>query len=163
MGWLENSPKLAFVIFEWSISYQIKDTDKISNCPLLSILKTIDLKNFFSIPVKAGKSPDPATGKGKFSKKWTMYKSRMMNKFKKKYYAKTANLLTGTYIYGLLKNQVVPCCSTLKVNKFRKQIMVSKLLPKNKPNSISWKITTSRLIQKESLCSFCKKIDSLLY
>ena len=51
----------------------------------------------------------------------------------------------------------------LKVSKFRKQIMVSKLLPKNKPNSLSWKITTSRLIQKESLCSFCKKIDSLLY
>ena len=45
--------------------------------------------------VKNGKSPDPATGKGRFSKKWTMYKSRMMNKFKKKYYAKTANLLTG--------------------------------------------------------------------
>ena len=45
--------------------------------------------------VKTGKSPDPATGKGRFSKKWTMYKSRMMNKFKKKYYAKTANLLTG--------------------------------------------------------------------
>ena len=56
-----------------------------------------------SIPVKAGKSPDPAAGKGKFSKKWTMYKSRMMNKFKKKYYAKTANLLTGTY--GLFENQ----------------------------------------------------------
>jgi len=48
-----------------------------------------------SFVVKAGKSPDPAAGKGKFSKKWTMYKSRMMNKFKKKYYAKTANLLTG--------------------------------------------------------------------
>jgi hypothetical protein len=26
--------------------------------------------------------------------------------------------------------------------------MFSKLLPKNKPNSLSWKITTSRLIQK---------------
>merc|ERR1739844_380902 len=48
-----------------------------------------------SFVVKAGKSPDPATGRGRFSKKWTMYKSRMMNKFKKKYYAKTANLLTG--------------------------------------------------------------------
>lgn len=45
--------------------------------------------------VKEGKSPDPSAGKGKFSKKWTMYKKRMMNKFKKKYYAKTANLLTG--------------------------------------------------------------------
>ena len=30
--------------------------------------------------VKGGKSPDPSTGKGKFSKKWTMYKKRMMNK-----------------------------------------------------------------------------------
>ena len=28
---------------------------------------------------------------------------------------------------------------------------------------LPWKFTTSRLIQKESLCSFCKKIDSLLY
>jgi hypothetical protein len=45
--------------------------------------------------VKGGKSPDPSTGKGSFSKKWTMYKTRMMNKFKKKYYGKTANLLTG--------------------------------------------------------------------
>ena len=32
----------------------------------------------------------------------------------------------------------------LKVSKFRKQIMVSKLLLKNKPNSLSWKVTTSR-------------------
>ena len=30
--------------------------------------------------VKSGKSPDPEAGKGKFSKKWTMYKKRMMNK-----------------------------------------------------------------------------------
>ena len=30
--------------------------------------------------VKEGKSPDPSAGKGKFSKKWTMYKKRMMNK-----------------------------------------------------------------------------------
>ena len=36
----------------------------------------------------------------------------------------------------------------IKVSKFRKQIMVPKLLPKNKPSSLSWKITTSRLIQK---------------
>ena len=38
--------------------------------------------------------------------------------------------------------------NALKVSKFRKQIMVPKLLPKNKPSSLSWKITTSRLIQK---------------
>jgi hypothetical protein len=30
--------------------------------------------------VRAGKSPDPATGKGRFSKKWTLYKSKMLNK-----------------------------------------------------------------------------------
>ena len=39
-------------------------------------------------------------------------------------------------------------CYRLKVSKFWKQIMVPKLLPKNKPSSLSWKITTSRLIQK---------------
>ena len=50
----------------------------------------------------------------------------------------------------------------LKVSKFRKQIMVTKLLPKHKPSSLSWKITTSRLIQKR--VSSCKKnIDSLFY
>lgn len=45
--------------------------------------------------VKSGKSPDPSTGKTRFSKKWTMHKMKMMNKYKKKHYAKTANLLTG--------------------------------------------------------------------
>ena len=50
-------------------------------------------------------------------------------------------LYQGMKVEGL---QVV----LLKVSKFRKQIMVPKLLPKNKPSSLSWKITTSRLIQK---------------
>ena len=45
----------------------------------------------------------------------------------------------------------------LKFSKFRNQIMVSKLLPKMN-YSLVWKITT-----KESLSSFCNKIDSLLY
>ena len=45
--------------------------------------------------VRAGKSPDPSTGKGRFSKKWTVYKTRQLNKFMKKHYKKTANLLTG--------------------------------------------------------------------
>ena len=30
--------------------------------------------------VKGGKSPDPSTGKGKFSKKWTLYRTRRLNK-----------------------------------------------------------------------------------
>jgi len=45
--------------------------------------------------VQAGKSPDPSTGKGRFSKKWTMHKYYQLNKWKKKSYKKTANLLTG--------------------------------------------------------------------
>jgi len=45
--------------------------------------------------VRAGKSADPATGKGMFSKKWTTYKRARLNKFLKRKYKKTANLLTG--------------------------------------------------------------------
>lgn len=45
--------------------------------------------------VREGKSPDPAAGKGLFSKKWTTYKSHRLNKFQKRKYKKTANLLTG--------------------------------------------------------------------
>merc|ERR1719228_485314 len=45
--------------------------------------------------VREGKSPDPATGKGAFSKKWTTYKTQRLNKFMKRKYKKTANLITG--------------------------------------------------------------------
>lgn len=45
--------------------------------------------------VREGKSPDPSTGKKRFSKKWTLYKTKMLNKYKKKMYKKTTNLLTG--------------------------------------------------------------------
>merc|ERR1719232_2518371 len=45
--------------------------------------------------VREGKSPDPATGKGMFSKKWTAYKKQRLNKFMKRKYKKTANLITG--------------------------------------------------------------------
>ncbi len=45
--------------------------------------------------VRSGKSPDPSTGKGRFSKKWTLYKSHRLNKYKKRQLRKTANLLTG--------------------------------------------------------------------
>lgn len=45
--------------------------------------------------VRAGKSADPAAGKGMFSKKWTTYKRARLNKFLKRKYKKTANLLTG--------------------------------------------------------------------
>ena len=45
--------------------------------------------------VREGKSPDPSTGKGMFSKKWTAYKKQQLNKFMKRKYKKTANLLTG--------------------------------------------------------------------
>jgi len=45
--------------------------------------------------VREGKSPDPSAGKGVFSKKWTTYKTQRLNKFMKRKYKKTANLLTG--------------------------------------------------------------------
>ena len=51
----------------------------------------------------------------------------------------------------------------LKVSKSQKQSMGSWILPRNERWISTCKITTSRLVQKESLCSFCKKIDSLLY
>jgi len=46
--------------------------------------------------VREGKSPDPSAGKGLFSKKWTAYKTQRLNKFMKRKYKKTSNLLTGT-------------------------------------------------------------------
>ena len=39
----------------------------------------------------------------------------------------------------------------------------SKIPTKIFPRFLPWKFTTSRLTQKESLCSVCKKIDSVLY
>ena len=52
-----------------------------------------------------------------------------------------------TFLIHELSSQEISVV-TLKVSKFQKQIMVPKLLPKNKPSLLSWKITTSRLIQK---------------
>ena len=49
--------------------------------------------------------------------------------------------------WGALQGYIV-YTEMLKVSKFRKQIMVPKLLPKNEPSSLSWKITTTRLVQK---------------
>ena len=48
-----------------------------------------------SFVVKEGKSPDPDAGKAMFSKKWTAYKKQRLNKFMKRKYKKTTNLLTG--------------------------------------------------------------------
>jgi hypothetical protein len=43
---------------------------------------------------KSGNSPDPNV-KSTYSKRYTIYRSRRLNKYKKKKYQKTANLLTG--------------------------------------------------------------------
>uniref|UniRef100_A0A0K2TD77 Cleft lip and palate transmembrane protein 1 homolog [Ceratitis capitata] n=1 Tax=Lepeophtheirus salmonis TaxID=72036 RepID=A0A0K2TD77_LEPSM len=48
-----------------------------------------------SFMVFSGKSPNPNAGKGVFSRKSTIHKMFQLNKFKKKIYKKTANLLTG--------------------------------------------------------------------
>ena len=55
--------------------------------------------------VREGKSPDPNAGKGVFSKKWTTYKTQRLNKFMKRKYKKTANLITGVTEQSL-ENQV---------------------------------------------------------
>eukprot|EP00096_Caligus_rogercresseyi_P005412 TRINITY_DN2081_c0_g2_i2.p1 TRINITY_DN2081_c0_g2~~TRINITY_DN2081_c0_g2_i2.p1 ORF type:complete len:633 (-),score=222.07 TRINITY_DN2081_c0_g2_i2:1288-3186(-) len=48
-----------------------------------------------SFMVLSGKSPNPSAGKGVFSRKSTIHKVIQLNKFKKKIYRKTSNLLTG--------------------------------------------------------------------
>merc|ERR1719369_2520778 len=72
-------------VFEFSTEISI--SDRVQNNGSLYI---------HSFLVREGKSPDPAAGKGMFSKKWTVYKTQRLNKFKKKSYKTTANLLTGT-------------------------------------------------------------------
>lgn len=71
-------------IFE--LSTQIPVSDRVQNNGSLYL---------HSFVVREGKSPDPSTGKGMFSKKWTAYKKQQLNKFMKRKYRKTANLITG--------------------------------------------------------------------
>lgn len=71
-------------IFE--VNTQITTTDTMQNNGSLYI---------HTFLVREGKSPDPSAGKGLFSKKWTTYKTQRLNKFMKRKYKKTANLLTG--------------------------------------------------------------------
>lgn len=68
------------------LNTQIATTDSVQNNG------SIYLHTFL---VREGKSPDPSAGKGLFSKKWTTYKTQRLNKFMKRKYKKTANLLTG--------------------------------------------------------------------
>ncbi|XP_067136586.1 putative lipid scramblase CLPTM1 [Centruroides vittatus] len=65
----------------------------------VDILATENVKNNGSLWMhlfitKSGKSPNPAD-KGRFSRKYTIYKKKRLNKFKKLRYHRTQNLLTG--------------------------------------------------------------------
>ena len=71
-------------IFEFSSSLPI--SDRVQNNGSLYL---------HSFLVREGKSPDPDAGKAMFSKKWTAYKKQRLNKFMKRKYKKTSNLLTG--------------------------------------------------------------------
>ena len=71
-------------IFEFSSSLPI--SDRVQNNGSLYL---------HSFVVREGKSPDPSAGKAMFSKKWTAYKKQRLNKFMKRKYKKTSNLLTG--------------------------------------------------------------------
>ena len=66
-----------------------------TNFPVSETLQNNGSIYLHSYVVAPGKSPDPSDGKGIYSKKRTLYKRKQLNKFKKKMYAKTANLLTG--------------------------------------------------------------------
>ena len=71
-------------IFEFSSALPI--SDRVQNNGSLYL---------HSFVVREGKSPDPEAGKSMFSKKWTAYKKQRLNKFMKRKYKKTSNLLTG--------------------------------------------------------------------
>merc|ERR1719189_2437487 len=71
-------------VFEFST--QLEASDRVQNNGSLYL-------HYFL--VREGKSADPSTGKGMFSKKWTAYKKQRLNKFMKRKYKKTANLITG--------------------------------------------------------------------
>ena len=58
--------------------------------------------------------------------------------------------------YVLAKGQLISKCP------YEKSVS-SKIPTKIFLRFLPWKFTTSRLTQKESLCSVCKKIDSVLY
>ena len=45
--------------------------------------------------VKSGFSPNPEAGEGMYNKQLTLYSSQRLNKFKKRRYLKTSNLITG--------------------------------------------------------------------
>ncbi|XP_046372749.1 cleft lip and palate transmembrane protein 1 homolog [Haliotis rufescens] len=66
-------------------------SDQIKATPTIQSNGSVYLHVYF---VKAGKLPDPDE-KGKFSRKTTVYRSKRLNKFKKRFFHNTVNLLTG--------------------------------------------------------------------
>lgn len=45
--------------------------------------------------VKSGFSPNPEAGEGLYNRKYTTYNSQRLNKYKRRRYRKTSNLITG--------------------------------------------------------------------
>ena len=54
-------------------------------------------------------------------------------------------------------SKICQICRRIKISKFRKQIMVPKLPPKNEPSSLSWKITTSGLVVQKRVYLLAKR------
>lgn len=48
--------------------------------------------------VRTGDSPDPSGDSGTYKADYTVHRTRQMNRFKKRKYSKTHNLLTGTTV-----------------------------------------------------------------
>ena len=66
------------------------------------------------------------------------------------------------YYFKVSTKESLSCCKKKIDSLFVYSTWDIKLWKKF-PRFLSWKFTTSRLTQKESLCSVCKKIDSVLY
>nr|CAG4643808.1 EOG090X032C [Lepidurus arcticus] len=45
--------------------------------------------------VRAGSSPDPSAGKESYSRKYTVHRTKQLNRYRKRKYSRTTNLLTG--------------------------------------------------------------------
>ncbi|XP_023326290.1 cleft lip and palate transmembrane protein 1 homolog [Eurytemora carolleeae] len=80
---------------KWDLGKNLDSTfEKTVQVPISDRVQNNGSLYIHTFIVKSGKSPDPKAGK-LFSKKYTVYKSQRLNKFKKKQYKTTANLLTG--------------------------------------------------------------------
>ena len=110
----------------------------------MSVLsKTIELRNHFFSSKKSTQHRHEVLLRSGCHMIQDLHDTQWGKIFSKETFLSYSFKLNKNYAYLLNHRHI-----NLKVSKFRKPIMVPKLLPKNKSSSLSWKVTTSRLIQK---------------